>query len=223
MTDERKGGVETPEATTNVVDLKEQYEHPKRPWTVRPLRDGDVFKVGAMLPKLMGNPNLQYAAAMGEENQNAFLMGVVAALFETIPRDMQLFCAELIGKSRNYDDFLNKHVARQKAQINANQAWRERRDEARDVQKFLDEDPEPIIENLPPPEVVRQEMEDDILEEMNQLPPGATFEIVAEVMEREDFAPFVSSALRMYEAGKGLSGRYGTLFSNTQESPKPNS
>ncbi len=193
----------------------------EKDWSVRKLRDGDTFKVAAMIGKVMGDEGIRMAAATRDENM--IMAAGVAALFSHAPRDIQLFCADLIGVADRKElakEISEADQARQRKQLKDAEAQQNRRAELERAGKGDEFDEEPIIvQNLKSTRQVEYEVDQKILEMYENYPPGTTQEIIAELVERDDFLPFVTSSMRAYEAGKKLSGRFSTLSSKSSDSP----
>lgn len=197
-------------------------------YQIRKLRDGDTYRVLGMASKVLGDENLRWAGTTGD--QTMMMLAGAAALFEHAPRELQLFCADLIGIDGEEDRkrIKDEDAERQARQVSARRKWnQERTDAAAEGEEALaafDRDnPEVVVYQLKSAKQIQTMVEDAIIARMEWYPPGTSQDIVAELMERDDFLPFVRSSMRVYEAGKTLSGRFSTLSSRLSDSQKPSS
>lgn len=188
-------------------------------FTIRDLRNGDTFTVGAMLAKVMGDDNLRWAASSGDNT--VMMMAGLGAVLTHAPRDVQLFCADLIGIKRDFKDAKKAAMDRYADQLKEGQAQDARRRDAEVRGKDFDEPP--VLIDRVTDESVRHEIEEEILEEFAFYPPGTAQLILTEVLEREDFVPFVHSSMRLAEAARGLSGKFSNPSSSGSDSRKKKS
>lgn len=198
------------------TELMEQYPKSTAGYEIRQLRDGDTYRVAGMLSKVLGDENLRWAGTAGD--QTMLMLAGVAALFEHAPREIQLFCANLIGVEGGREHHKREDEERQAKEIKARREWMRERTEAESkgkeaLEEFDRENPEPMVYQLKNTKEIDRLVEDEILAKFETYPPGTSQDIIAEVMERDDFLPFVTSSMRVYEAGKKLSGRFSTLSS----------
>ena len=170
-------------------------------YAVRPLKNGDTFKVGAMLAKVMGDKRI-YIAAQEKDNM-VTAMAALGAIMDQVPRELELFCADLIGIKRDFKEYKERDRQEVIGRINA---MTDAEKKAGVVHRYANE------------YEIRRTMEDEILEEMDSYPPGTTQDVVADVMEREDFEPFLISSMRLGTVGKAIFSRYRTNTKSDTES-----
>lgn len=160
--------------------LNKQYE-------IRPLNNGDTFRVGNMLGKIVGDQRIQSAVRSGDSM--IIMTSALGALFDRIPRDLQLFCANLIGIKRDYKEARRKEL--EEAEV---------------------ENRDPVSELS-----LRMQMDNEIIEEFSTYPIGTAQDIIAEVIERDDFEPFLTSSMRLGRvAGKAFSKLQTTTSKNSE-------
>lgn len=210
----------------NFPDSFEQVPDVETP-PIRKLRDGDSYRVAGILPKVLADENLRWSFQLGDPTM-AMLGGVSAAL-EHAPREIRLFVADLIGITADRQKYRDEDTKRQAREIQAMRDWRRRRGEAEAegeeaLKAFLEEDPdEPVVYKLKAGAEIDELVEDEIVEKMEELPPGTTQAVLTTIMERDDFLPFVTTSMQLYEAGKRVSSRFSTLSSRLSGSQKPTS
>ena len=208
------------------ADLMELYPKEDKGYTIRKLRDGDTYRVVGMLGSVMGDDNLRWAVTTGD--QNMMMFAGVAALFQNAPREIQLLCADLIGEKGDIERHRREDAERQAREVKARREYTQKRTEAAaespEALAAFDRDNEEIlVYQLKNNNQLQRLVEDEIIEKFEAYPPGTSQEIIAEVMEREDFLPFVTSSMRVYEAGQKLSGRFSTLSSKLSDSQSTSS
>ncbi len=194
--------------------LKELEEVPPTEYEIRKLRDGDTYKVAGMLGKIMGDENVRWAAAQGDDF--AVMLGAVAALMEHAEVELRAFLADLIGLADDRQALIKEE--RQKDADNQEERFNARREQERRLEAHRNEhgnlddwDELPIqVPNLVGAKELERRVQARIAARLENYPPGTSQNIIAELMGRDDFLPFVSSSRRVYEAGQKLRGKFGT-------------
>lgn len=169
---------------------------PTRGYTVRRLNAGDAIRVGGMISSVIGDNRITAVLQTGDTNTIA--IGIISVFLDRVPRQLGVWVADLIGLTKNYD--FKKY--RKQARI-----------EAKD-------------ENLlpPPDEQVRYYMEEDIVRDLNDNYPAATYlEVLGEIMQQDDFDDFLRSCISTAQTARMLSSKFSSLSSESSDKAKEKS
>lgn len=223
---EGDGGSGAGDDATLATKIMELHPGRETSYTVRELRDGDSYRVAGMLGEVIGDDGIAWAASTGQ--QNMVMFAGVAALFRNAPREIQLFCADLIGIGGDRARIVREDEERQAREVRARREWAERRAEAEGkgpeaLADFDRDNDEVLVYNLKNAKQIQQLVEEDVIKRFERYPPGTTQDIMSDVMERDDFVPFVTSSMRLYETGQKLFGRFSTRSSPSSGSPSDSS
>lgn len=178
---------ETPE------EPKQETKPPKKLYEVRLLRTKDEFRVGGMLAKVTGDGRLQHAFA--SESTTLMVSSSIAVLLDRMPRELMLFCADLIGITRDFKE-----------------------EKKRDAKEAEEEGRAPLNEAE-----LKTKLNDEILEEYGEYPTGTTGRIITEIIEREDFDDFLSSSAQLAKVAGKVFSKLQTNTSNGLASRTTNS
>lgn len=188
MTERPDTTTEQPPAVTTIEPAPEAQPAPApfdSGYDVRALNNGDTFKIAAMLAKASSDPRILQAANLGDTQ--TVIIAAAAAVMDVVPRDLQLWLADLAGlRVRDY--------------------WRDAK------QRLTEEAQDPATKRFvtPPPtdRDIRTAAEDDVMDAFALLPPGAGQDILTEVISRDDFLSIWRSSEQLANAARG---RFGNL------------
>lgn len=155
-------------------------EDGKKHYKVRDLDAGDTMKIAGMMAKVTGDPRIQNAVASGE--QGVIVMSVAACLLDRVPRDYQLLCADVLGVSDGYS--IDEYMKRERQ--------------------------EAVAEDRPERSVgiIRNQMEEDIIKEMNTYPADVWLKIPTTLAYRDNIDDFLTSCWEFGQAMQSVSTRF---------------
>lgn len=173
----------------------------ERPYTIKPLKARQTRKFAGMLGKASNDPRLGNALASG--NEGTIMAGIIGVAMDRLNRDLFLFLADLIGIERDFKEY------------------------KKSMRAECHEDPNnmrsPQIAPYPTEEEIKRQMEEDILEEFDEYSIDTPTNIISDVIERDDFEPFLVSARRLGTVGSTFFSRFRSTSNENSDSETTNS